>query len=193
MAGRPKIFDQQTALEKASELFWEKGYEATSLDDLIGAMGIQKGSFYNAFGSKKKLFIESIKLHDTKSFNEFRKLLNETENSISLIKSLFLQFADGPEAQHNKGCFAGNILAELVGLDEELTIDAKKYLITLEKIFFEQIKIAQRNGNLQNQTDAKILARYLLNLWNGINITRRIYPSNKELKPLIEFQLTILN
>jgi TetR/AcrR family transcriptional repressor of nem operon len=193
MAGRPKIFDQQTALEKASELFWEKGYEATSLDDLIGAMGIQKGSFYNAFGSKKKLFIESIKLHDTKSFTEFRKLLNETENSISLIKSLFLQFADGPETQHNKGCFAGNILAELVGLDEELTIDAKKYLITLEKIFIEQIKIAQRNGNLQNQTDAKILARYLLNLWNGINITRRIYPSNKELKPLIEFQLTILN
>ena len=193
MAGRPKIFDQQTALKKALELFWVKGYEATSLDDLIGAMGIQKGSFYNAFGSKKKLFIESIKLHDTKSFTEFRKLLNETENSISLIKSLFLQFADGPETQHNKGCFAGNILAELVGLDEELTIDAKKYLITLEKIFFEQIKIAQRNGNLQNQTDAKILARYLLNLWNGINITRRIYPSNKELKPLIEFQLTILN
>jgi TetR/AcrR family transcriptional repressor of nem operon len=193
MAGRPKIFDQQTALEKASQLFWEKGYEATSLDDLIGAMGIQKGSFYNAFGSKKKIFIESIKLHDTKSFTEFRKLLNETENSIALIKSLFLQFADGPETEHNKGCFAGNILAELVGLDEELTIDAKKYLKTLEKIFFEQIKIAQMNGNLQNQTDAKILARYLLNLWNGINITRRIYPSNKELKPLIEFQLTILN
>ena len=193
MAGRPKIFDQQTALEKASQLFWEKGYEATSLDDLIGAMGIQKGSFYNAFGSKKKIFIESIKLHDTKSFTEFRKLLNETENSIALIKSLFLQFADGSETEHNKGCFAGNILAELVGLDEELTIDAKKYLKTLEKIFFEQIKIAQMNGNLQNQTDAKILARYLLNLWNGINITRRIYPSNKELKPLIEFQLTILN
>lgn len=193
MAGRPRIFDQKQALEKAAKLFWEKGYEATSLEDLITVMGIQKGSFYNTFGSKKQLFIESIKLHDTKSFTEFRKLLNETNNPIELIKSLFLQFADGPETEHNKGCFAGNILAELVGLDEDLTVDAKKYLKTLETIFFEQIKISQENGTLKNQTDAKILGRYLLNLWNGINITRRIYQTNKELKPLIEFQLSIIN
>lgn len=193
MAGRPKIFDQQQALEKAAKLFWEKGYEATSLEDLITIMGIQKGSFYNTFGSKKKLFIDTIKLHDTKSFTEFRKLLSETDNPIELIKSLFLQFADGPATEHNKGCFAGNILAELVGLDENLTVDAKKYLKTLETIFFEQIKISQENGTLKNQTDAKILARYLLNLWNGINITRRIYQTNKELKPLIEFQLSIIN
>jgi TetR/AcrR family transcriptional repressor of nem operon len=193
MAGRPKIFDQHHALEKAAKLFWEKGYEATSLEDLITTMGIQKGSFYNTFGSKKKLFIDTIKLHDTKSFTEFRKLLSENENPIELIKSLFLQFADGPETEHNRGCFAGNILAELVGLDEDLTVDAKKYLKTLETIFFEQIKISQENGSLKNQTDAKILARYLLNLWNGINITRRIYQTNKELKPLIEFQLAIIN
>lgn len=193
MVGRPKIFDQQHALEKASLLFWKKGYEATSLDDLVTEMGIQKGSFYNTFGSKKQLFIACIKLHDTKSFTEFRNLLKETDNPIALIKSLFLQFADGPESEHNRGCFAGNILAEMVGIDQELTIDAKQYLETLEKIFFEQIKLAQLSGIVKNQTDAKILARYLLNLWNGINITRRIYQTKEELEPIIEFQLSILN
>lgn len=55
MAGRPKIFDQELAMEKASELFRLKGYKSTSLDDLINVMQIQKGSFYNTFGSKKKI------------------------------------------------------------------------------------------------------------------------------------------
>ena len=60
MAGRPKIFDQEKALEKASKLFWEKGYEATSLEDLITVMGIQKGSFYNTFGNKKQLGLKIL-------------------------------------------------------------------------------------------------------------------------------------
>lgn len=193
MAGRPKIFDQQTALEKASKLFWEKGYEATSLDDLISVMGIQKGSFYHSFGSKKLLFIETIKLYEKISFEEYEKLLKETENPIELIKAFFLHCADSPKSEHLKGCFAGNTLAELTGIDEELTRNAKEYLKKLENIFFEQISIAQNNKTIKNKTEPKILARYLLNLWNGINITRRIYQSNEDLKPLIEFQLSILN
>lgn len=193
MAGRPKIFDQQTALEKASQLFWEKGYEATSLDDLINAMGIQKGSFYHCFGSKKLLFIETIKLYEKLSFTEYERLLKEVESPIELIKAFFLHCADSPKSEHSKGCFAGNTLAELTGIDEELTKNAKEYLKRLENIFFEQISNAQKNKTIKNKTEPKILARYLLNLWNGINITRRIYQSNEDLKPLIEFQLSILN
>jgi TetR/AcrR family transcriptional regulator, transcriptional repressor for nem operon len=193
MAGRPKIFDQQKALEKASKLFWEKGYEATSLDDLIVAMGIQKGSFYHSFGSKKQLFIESIKLYEKISFTEYERLLKETKNPIELIKAFFLHCADSPKSEHLKGCFAGNTLTELTGIDEELTRNAKDYLKRLENIFLVQISIAQKNKTIKNKTEPKILARYLLNLWNGINITRRIYQSSEDLKPLIEFQLSILN
>lgn len=193
MAGRPKIFDQQAALEKAAQLFWEKGYEATSLVDLTTAMGIQKGSFYHTFGSKKKLYINTIKLYEKISFSEYEYQLKESKNPINLIKAFFFHCVDSPKSEHFKGCFAGNTLAELTGIDEELTKNAKIYLKRLEGIFFEQISIAQKNGLIKNKTNPKILARYLLNLWNGINITRRIYQSSKDLRPLIEFQLNILN
>jgi TetR/AcrR family transcriptional regulator, transcriptional repressor for nem operon len=192
MAGRPKIFDEQEALEKASNLFWQKGYEATSTEDLIQAMGVQRGSFYHSFGSKKELFLKALDLYEISGLTEFKKLLKDSKNSIELIKSTFLSMVDCPIEEHQKGCFAGNTIAELASIDEELADKAKEYLKLMESLFFEQIKSSQATGELQTKTDAKILARYLLNLWNGINITRRIYPSKKDLIQLIEFQLEIL-
>lgn len=193
MAGRPKKFEEEKAVKQAAALFWKQGYEATSLQDLLQIMGIQKGSFYHTFGSKKELFLKCMQWHDQQSFTEFRALLAETEQPIELIKSLFLQFATDSPANHGKGCFAGNIVAELSSREEKLATSAKEYLLTLEHIFFEQITWAQLNGHLQNKTDARVLARYLLNLWNGINITRRLYPTESELLPVLEFQLSILN
>lgn len=192
MAGRPKIFDEKRAVQQAAALFWQQGYESTSLQDLLGAMGIQKGSFYHAFGSKKDLFLRCMQWHDTTSFSEFRAMLLATEEPIVLIKGLFLQFATDTVSNHGKGCFAGNIVAELSSTQEELAQGAKDYLLTLERIFFKQITWAQVNGQLNNKTDARVLARYLLNLWNGINITRRLYPNETELRPILEFQLSIL-
>lgn len=193
MAGRPKKFDEEKAVQQAAVLFWEQGYEATSLQDLLQVMSIQKGSFYHTFNSKKELFLKCMQWHDNQSFTEFRALLAATDQPITLIKSLFLQFATDSPDNHGKGCFAGNIVAELSSKEGNLAAGAKEYLLTLEYIFFEQITWAQLNGQLQNKTDARILARYLLNLWNGINITRRLYPIEKELLPVLEFQLSILN
>jgi len=192
MAGRPKIFDDRQAIEKASKLFWKQGYAVTTTEDLMQEMGIQKGSFYHTFDSKKALFLKAIDLHETNGLIELTRLLNENDQPIELLKSIFLNIADCPPDEHNKGCFAGNTIAELTNIDPELAHKAQEYLMEMENLFFGQIKSSQETGELKTKTDAKILARYLLNLWNGINITRRIYPSKKELIELIEFQLEIL-
>ncbi len=192
MAGRPKIFNEQEAVEKASHLFWKKGYEATSTEDLINVMGLQRGSFYHSFGSKKQLFLNAIDLHETKALIEFRKILKESANPVAVIKAMFVELAKCSPEEHRKGCFAGNTIAELSDVDEELATNAKNHLKALEQIFFEQIKLCQEKKLLKTKTDAKILARYLLNFWNGINITRRIYQSKKELILLIECQFEIL-
>lgn len=107
MAGRPKTFDQEIAIEKATELFWIKGYKATSLEDLITVMKIKKGSFYNTFGSKRKLFVEIVKRYDNKSLTDFQKSLNTSDNPIKLIKSIFIKLASETSNKTTKGCFAG--------------------------------------------------------------------------------------
>jgi TetR/AcrR family transcriptional repressor of nem operon len=136
MAGRPKIFDEQIALERASALFWENGYEATSTEDLIRAMGLQRGSFYHSFGSKRALYASAINFCESNSFNELKNLLQKSKSPIQVIKSVFLSLADCSLNEHKKGCFAGNTLAELSNVDDELVENAKKHLKTLEEIFF---------------------------------------------------------
>jgi TetR/AcrR family transcriptional repressor of nem operon len=189
MAGRPKIFDEQAALERAINLFWTQGYESTSTDTLIQAMGIHRGSFYNSFGSKKELFVRAIDSHERQALAALSRLLEESDEPMKMVRSLFLSLADCPEAEHLKGCFAGNTLAELAGSDEELAENARGHLKAMERIFFKAISRAMSKGQLKTNQDAGLLARYLLNLWNGINITRRIYRDRKSLRSLIEWQL----
>jgi TetR/AcrR family transcriptional regulator, transcriptional repressor for nem operon len=192
MAGRPKIFDEQEALNDATILFWEKGYNATSTDELIRAMGLQRGSFYHTFGSKKDLFINAFMQYERTSFDELRRQLSASKKPMDVIKSIFYTLANCSLEEHNKGCFAGNTITALSNIDAELTEIANNHLKNMENIFFEQIKASQISGELTTKTDARLLSMSLINLWNGINITRKIYNSKKGLKALVDFQLAIL-
>ena len=192
MAGRPRVFEETTAVKKAADLFWAKGYEATSTDDLIKAMGIQRGSFYNTFNSKKELFIKAINLHERSSLLQLKEMLAVSEHPIETLKAVFLDMAECGDKNHLKGCFAGNTLAELSGIDEELAENAKLHLKEMESVIFNAIVKAKTNGQLKTKTDARLLSRYFLNLWNGLNITRRVYGNKSILLPLIKLQLEIL-
>lgn len=192
MAGRPKIFDSEIALDKAANLFWEKGYEATSTEDLLAAMDLQRGSMYNAFGSKKNLYKLALDRLEKKRFAAFKRRLSESDQPIEVIRSIFLKLAKGSPSEYYKGCFLGNTVAELSNIDAELTGAAQNYLKMFEDILYRQIKAAQQRGELSTKESPKVLARYLVSLWNGINITRRIYPEKKLLLPFIEMGLNVL-
>ena len=192
MAGRPKIFDEAKALEKASNLFWAKGYEASSTEDLIAVMGLQRGSFYNTFGSKKALFIKALDLHEDAGLVEMESYLAASENPVQAIKDMFLSLPDCPPDEDKLGCFAGNTIAELSGIDEELADNARRHLKNMENMLFTYIHQAQGNGQLKTKTDPALLARHMLNLWNGFNITRRIYTDKEELRKLIQLNLELL-
>lgn len=142
---------------------------------------------------KKKLFLEIIIRYDNKSLNNFRKALNETDNPIELIKSIFLKLACDTSNKAINGCFAGNTIVELDCIDKELTNQAKLHLIQLEQIFIEQIELAKAKNKVNPNLSSEFVGNYLLNLWSGLNITRRIYPASEELKKKVEFQLAVLN
>lgn len=192
MAGRPQIFDEQEVLNKATALFWSRGYEATSMEDLLGAMGMGKSSFYNAFGSKRELYEKLIECSVNEAIVQLRKELETSDQPIERIRDFFRSIATSPLALHQKGCFMGNTLVELTNIDKGLKMKAAKKLEQLEQLFLKHIRIASQTGELRSRTDPVTLARYLLTLWNGLNITRRMYPDPEQLRPLIELQLELL-
>ena len=87
---RPREFDEEEVIDKAVEVFWAKGYEATSMQDLIDAMGIQRGSLYGTFGGKQNLFLKSLKRY---SVTVVKKLLEILESKPSAVESIELFFS----------------------------------------------------------------------------------------------------
>ncbi|WP_312393732.1 TetR/AcrR family transcriptional regulator [Chryseobacterium sp.] len=193
MAGRPKIFDEQEAVEKATEVFRNKGYDTASADELLSAMGIGKGSFYLAFkGGKQELYIRSIKQFAGNFNQKIALAIENSEDKIDFIKKLFFALAHAEDCDIERGCYLGNALVQLSEKDAEIKKITAELLKGLQKIFAKSIKEAQNNGQLKTQQDPEILAWHLTNLWNGIHVTRRMESSPKMLHSLININLKLL-
>lgn len=193
MKGRPNIFQDKDIILKAQGIFWEKGYNATSLSDLSKATGAGAGSLYNTFrGGKRELFKKSL-LQRREDFNEFKLRLENSDNPIKLIKDFFLSVAIASENSHLKGCFVANTLIEMTFIDNELENDAIQILKDTEKLYTDIVRGEQEKGNIKSKLPADFIGKFLITLWCGINSLRRIYPDENILKQQIEFQLQIID
>ena len=194
MSGRPKIFDDQEVIGKAAEIFWRQGYEATSTEDLLEAMGIGKGSFYLAFkGGKKELYEKALGQFSDNAIAQFRREVDAAEDPVAYIREFFLRIAESPKKVHQKGCIFGNAVAELSNAEILLMKKAAHHLQELEGLFLAALLRGKKQGTLKSKVEPALLARMLLNNWNGLGITRRIYPDNESLATLIKTQLRILD
>ncbi|GAA0890360.1 TetR/AcrR family transcriptional regulator [Fulvivirga kasyanovii] len=193
MRGRPSKYNNQEVEAKAQQLFWSKGYTATSMDDLLKAMGIGYGSFYNAYkGGKKELFRKAIQQR-REAFDAFKKELSQSESPLDLIKDFFRSIALADENSHLQGCIIVNTVVEMTFIDDDLEKEAVQILREVEQMFTDTIALEQKQGKLKNQADPEILGRYLITFWNGLNVTRRMYPDKDLLKKQIDMQLDILS
>jgi TetR/AcrR family transcriptional repressor of nem operon len=193
MRGRPTIYDNKDVLEKAQKVFWTKGFTATSLEDILEAMGIGSGSFYNAFkGGKKELFKKAINQR-REAFKHFEEAVDKSDAPLEMIKEFFRSMAKADRQSHLQGCIIANTVVEMASLDKELEDEAVNILKDVEAFYTRVIEQGQKNGTIKNQTDPVILGRYLITLWNGLNVTRRMYPDNKILSKQIEMQLEIIS
>ncbi|MBO9202895.1 MULTISPECIES: TetR/AcrR family transcriptional regulator [Niastella] len=191
MSGRNRLFDEEKALAQAAEVFWIKGYEAASTEDLLTAMDLNKGSLYNAFGNKRELFIKVFDWFAQRFIRNMKEVFAKHSNTVDAIREIFLHVAypDKP-IDHTKGCFYVNILGETTGMDPDLEKVAREKLLDMEKLFHKELTKAQKAGQLTSTIQPSLLAKHLLNLWNGINISRRLY-NEKELEKLVELNLQL--
>ncbi len=169
-----KKFEIEEAIDRAANVFWAKGYEATSLADLLKTMGINKGSFYNAFGSKKNLFIQSLLKYDREQRQDFIAQLDALENPLLAINVLFDKLIEQSVTDtERKGCFLINTALNLPNHDETTQKTVQNGLSDFESFFERQIQRGIHEGSIPETVNPHVTATGLLTLVVGLRVLAR--------------------
>lgn len=193
MKGRPNIYQDKELILKAQEVFWERGYNATSLADLTNATGAGAGSLYNTFkGGKRELFKKALQQRK-EALNTFRESLKNCGHPVSLIKKFFLDLANADKRDHFRGCIIANTVIEMALVDDDLQHEAVEILKETEQLYTFIVSAEQDKGRITSTLPAEVIGKYLITFWCGINALRRIYPDRNILKQQIEIHLKILD
>lgn len=190
---RPQSFNSDKALAAAMTLFWQRGYEATSLQQLVQAMGVNRASLYNSFGDKKALFRSCLGRYRQQVQVLVMQASNGSKNGFDALNRFFsLSFTLLPEDLLRQGCFAVNTVSELSLVDEELVSLADDALNQVMAGLLEQILRGQGDGSINVSMDANEIAGNLMNMIRGLRIGLQGGMELNEVKKVINFNLKML-
>ncbi len=190
---RVKLFDEQEVLTKAMNLFWKQGYSATSVQDLVSHLGINRASLYDTFGDKEQLFKKSFALYRKSNIEGLIHFFESRPNIKSGLSELFdIAIQDAILDKEAKGCFVVNTTTELIPNDESLMKIIEDNKRNFENLFYEYLKKGKENGQLKTNQDLKSLASLLFMLYAGIKVVSKVNPVEKELKGSIDLALSLL-
>ncbi len=173
--GRPRLFDLDAAIGSALEVFWKQGYAAATPAELLNAIGVGKGSFYNAFESKHAIFEQALKRYGDDRVTGLARGLSGAGSVRQRVKRYLERFAAPENAPLlRRGCFAANTAAELGGHDPVATTIVRETFQRMERLLEATFTEAQERGELDRSLDAKALAALLLAALIGITVMARV-------------------
>ncbi|MCA9719478.1 MAG: TetR/AcrR family transcriptional regulator [Myxococcales bacterium] len=191
---RIKEFDPELARERAMGLFWERGYEAASLRDLLSAMGISRQSLYNTFGDKRRLFLSVLDLYAEQVGRLIDDSIGSDSASIDELHG-FMQYYWAQVVHDHGACMMAIAALELGLRDDEVSAKVQAYLFGLETAFTRVLRNAKQLGELRDDADPVALARYLTNCLMGLSVLGRgaRTTSRAAVRQLITTTLSILD
>lgn len=191
--GRPLEFDPDVALMAAMQVFWSKGYENTSMQDLLDAMHLSKSSLYQAFGGKQALFERCIARYGDFLTGQLRVALGEAPSGLVFIRHFLESVLDeargGIEA---RGCLVLNTANEFARRDPRIAEAVAEGLGRFHGVLLDAVQRAQREGDIPPGRDAVMLANYLVNNMSGLKTLSKAGADEASLKGIIELVLKAL-
>jgi TetR/AcrR family transcriptional repressor of nem operon len=180
---RTKVFDEQDVLDKAMNLFWQKGYNATSAQDLVDNLGISRSSLYDTYGDKHSLFVRALQQYRKEKVDPAIKgadKLDKAEDVENYIRYFFeLVKIEALSDSGSKGCFIINSVVELAPVDSEIAAIANSIMHETEEALCKLIKKGQDLGLFTTKYPARSLARFIFNSLNGLRVTVKFDATKK--------------
>ncbi|KAF2079090.1 TetR/AcrR family transcriptional regulator [Flavobacterium sharifuzzamanii] len=178
---RTKEFNEDQALDKAIEIFWHKGYNGTSAQDLVNHLGLSRSSLYDTFGDKQKLFVKSLKRYQKQNLDSLNELFENAENIKTALTEIFKQAViESLQDRITKGCFMVNSAVELAMHDPEIAKIVHDNQKVVEDIFCAAVKKGQDLGQISDRQEARSLARFIFNNYSGIRVLARAGEKDKQ-------------
>ena len=189
--GRPREFDRDEALDRAVQVFWTRGFERTSVEDLTESMGIQRGSLYAAFGDKHQLFLEALDRYEERFYRDTLRFLEEGPAREGIRRVFAQVVSDCACGGGAKGCFITNTAVALAEDDPETASRVRSNLRRLEGAF--EAALTRAEPVTLRGREPKALARFLTTSLQGLRVLSRCCVELDVLNDAVEVTLSVLD
>jgi len=187
---RFKEFDVNEALDAALQVFWKKGYEATSIQDLVDATRVNRASLYEAFGSKRKLFDKALDRFATGD-NNLERATASIEPGLRRIRAAF-DLAIAQSVSDVRGCMVVNAIVERAAEERKMRTLGRKARTGIEAFFTRSLEEARIRGQIREGHDIAALAAFLTNALFGLRVTAKTLPDPESIRAIVQTTLSVI-
>jgi len=190
---RHKEFDQDEALHKAMEVFWSRGYQAASIQDLVKHMGINRQSLYDTFGDKHALYLQALDRYSEVEGRRIFELLEQPGSVKKSLRQLFEGVVEGSLCKgQRRGCFMGNAMSELAGRCKETAARTCSSMAGTEEAFYRVLLRGKKEGELKGVREPRAVARFLSSSFQGLVLMAKVTQDRKTLEDVVKVTLSVL-
>jgi len=191
---RTKQFNEEEILKKAMELFWEKGFHATSIQNLVSCLGINRASLYDTFGGKEELFNTVFEYYRKTNGDVVRSTFDQEKSVKAGFCRLFEEAIEKAQTDiSRKGCFVVNTTTELIPGDETIQKALQDNKENFENIFIVHIKKGIETGEIDASKEAESIGPMLFTLFSGLQVIAKVDPDPNKLRKLVRAGLSVLD
>src|SRR6266446_7083595 len=191
---RHKEFDRAEALHKAMEVFWSRGYEAASIEDLVKHMGINRQSLYDTFGDKHALYLLALDRYREVEGRRMFELLEQPGPVKESLRRLFNGVVERSLCdRERRGCFMGNATSELAGRCKETAARTCSNMAATEEAFYRTLLRGKKEGELKGVRDLRAVARFLSSSLQGLTLMAKATRDRKTLDDVVRVTLSVLD
>ena len=191
--GRPREFDIEDATRDAMEVFWQNGFHATSLPDLIEGMGLTRGSIYKAYEDKRSIYLAALDAYVEAKLDRVARKLDRADKRLALRDALAMAARESASELSRKGCFVTAATVEMVPNDPDVEARSVRLLSGMERLFAEAIADGKTDGSIGSSTPTPVLAKTLVCMSAGLSVLGKLGPGERANRKLTDVAMALLD